>query len=268
MKQASDDAIRVHQDAALIGFTVMELAGFVGWVALWQWRRRGAASRGLVPVATVLLLVSLAVMGRAANLGGEIRHPEIRADGVAAPGGDPKRFMTYAIGQVAVYSTWVWPAAEAVHFLGLVALVRRADRREPADTRDDEADPVCGRASSAALGHAGVRRESDHRHVLLRRTARAVHRKRSVLLEDRVSHDCRRELSVSDGIREGVGASRRRHRRGTGSSQAWGTNRWPSCRSCRGSGCCTQAACSRSWASPSEAGMIALYVTASVAVTS
>ena len=119
MKQAADDAIRVHQDAALIGFTVMELAGFVGWVALWQWRRRGAASPGLVPIATALLIVSLAVMGRAANLGGEIRHPEIRADGVAAPDGDPKRFMTYAIGQVAVYSTWMWPAAEAVHFIGL-----------------------------------------------------------------------------------------------------------------------------------------------------
>ena len=119
LKQAADDPIRVHQDAALIGFTVMEFAGFMAWVALWQWRRHGAASPGLVPVATALLIVSLAVMGWAANLGGEIRHPEIRADGVAAPEGDPKRFMTYAIGQVAVYSTWAWPAAEAVHFLGL-----------------------------------------------------------------------------------------------------------------------------------------------------
>ena len=119
LKQGSEDAIKVHQDAALIGFTVMEFAGFVGWIALWQWRRRGRAANGLVPIATVLLIVSLAVMGRAANLGGEIRHPEIRADGVAAPEGDAKRFMTYTIGQVAVYSTWAWPAAEAVHFLGL-----------------------------------------------------------------------------------------------------------------------------------------------------
>jgi hypothetical protein len=119
VKTVSDDAIRVHQDAALIGFSVMEFAGFVAWTALWQWRRHGRAARGLVPAASVLLLVALAIMGRAANLGGEIRHPEILAGGVAAPGGDPHRFMTWTINQVAVYSMWAWPAAEAVHFLGL-----------------------------------------------------------------------------------------------------------------------------------------------------
>lgn len=119
VKEVSDDAIRVHQDAALIAFTVMEFAGFVGWVALWQWRRHGRAARGLVPAATVLLVLALAVMARAANLGGEIRHPEILESGVAAPAGDPKRFMTWAINQEAVYSRWAWPAAETVHFLGL-----------------------------------------------------------------------------------------------------------------------------------------------------
>ena len=97
----------------------MEFAGFVAWVALWQWRRRGRAGRGLVSGATVLLVVALAVMGRAANVGGEIRHPEIRAAGAAGPAGDPQRFMTSAISDVAVNSPWVWPAAEAVHFLGL-----------------------------------------------------------------------------------------------------------------------------------------------------
>jgi hypothetical protein len=119
VKEVSDDAIRVHQDAALIGFAVMEFAGFAAWVALWQWRRHGRAARGLVPAATVLLVLALALMGRAANLGGEIRHPEILASGVAAPAGNPERFMTWTINQVAVYSRWAWPAAETVHFLGL-----------------------------------------------------------------------------------------------------------------------------------------------------
>jgi len=117
--EVSTDAILVHQDAALLGFAVMEFAGFIGWLALWQTRRRGRAASGLVPAATVLLVVALAVMGRAANLGGEIRHPEIRAAGAASVAGDPERFMTSAIGTVAVYSPWAWPAAEAVHFLGL-----------------------------------------------------------------------------------------------------------------------------------------------------
>jgi hypothetical protein len=120
------DAIRSHHDAALIGFTVMELAGFAAWVALWQSRRRGPSTalgagrpaRGLVSAVTVLLVVALAIMGRAANIGGEIRHPEILAGGAAAPEGDPDRFMTSAISEVAGGSRWAWPAAEAVHFLG------------------------------------------------------------------------------------------------------------------------------------------------------
>jgi hypothetical protein len=127
MRERTDisvDAVRIHHDAALIGFSVMEFAGFLAWVALWQMRRLGRAGRGVVPAAMLLLVVALGIMGRAANLGGDIRHTEIRTadagEGTVAPAeGDPNRFMTSAISRVAVYSTWVWPAAEAVHFLGL-----------------------------------------------------------------------------------------------------------------------------------------------------
>jgi len=116
----SVDTMKLHQDVALFGFIWMMIAGFVAWTALWTWRRHGRPGRGLVPAATLLLVMSLVVMGRAANLGGEIRHPEILSGGVAsAPAGDPNRFFTSAITQVAVYSTWAWPAAETVHFLGL-----------------------------------------------------------------------------------------------------------------------------------------------------
>jgi hypothetical protein len=120
--EVSDNAIRVHQDAALAAFTVLEFAGFAAWIALWQTRRRGGAVPGLVPVVTVLTVVSLALMARAANLGGEIRHPEIRADlteGIAEPANDPERFVTTAISMYMVNSPWAWPAAETVHFLGL-----------------------------------------------------------------------------------------------------------------------------------------------------
>jgi len=120
--ELSDNAMRVHQDAALAGFAVTEFAGFVAWIALWQSRRRGRAARGLVPAATLLSIVALALMARAANLGGEIRHPEIQTGvsaGVAVPAGDPERFVTSKISVVMVNSPWVWPAAETVHFLGL-----------------------------------------------------------------------------------------------------------------------------------------------------
>jgi uncharacterized membrane protein len=118
----SDDAMRVHHDAALAGFTVAEFAGFVAWVALWQSRRHGRVARGLVPAVLLLSVVGLALMARAATLGGEIRHPEIRASvsaDAAASAGDPDRFVTTRISSFMVNSTWGWPACETVHFLGL-----------------------------------------------------------------------------------------------------------------------------------------------------
>jgi len=120
--ELSDNAMRVHQDAALAGFAVTEFAGFVAWIALWQSRRRGRAARGLVPAVTLLSIVALALMARAATLGGEIRHPEIRTDlsaGAAASADDPERFLTTMISMYMVNSPWAWPAAETVHFLGL-----------------------------------------------------------------------------------------------------------------------------------------------------
>jgi hypothetical protein len=118
----SDTAIRLHQDVALFGFTWMEFAGFIGWVALWQARRRGRAAAGMVAAATALTIVALVVMGRAANLGGDIRHPEIRTDlstGAAATAVDPEQFLASKISNVMVNSPWAWPASETVHFLGL-----------------------------------------------------------------------------------------------------------------------------------------------------
>jgi hypothetical protein len=125
----SDIAARMHQDAALTGFALTEFAGFVAWVALWQSRRIGHAGRGLVAAATVLSVIALAIMGRAATLGGEIRHPEIRAAAAAAApvsatdGGEGAdvndQFVAGRISNYMVNSTWAWPAAETVHFLGL-----------------------------------------------------------------------------------------------------------------------------------------------------
>ena len=121
----SDIAARMHQDAALTGFAVTEFAGFVAWVALWQSRRTGHAGRGLVAAATLLSVLALAIMGRAATLGGEIHHPEIRAEGVAPPvvatNGEAvtDQFVAARISSYMVNSTWAWPAAETIHFLGL-----------------------------------------------------------------------------------------------------------------------------------------------------
>ena len=112
----SDSAMRLHQDVALYGFTWLEFAGFLGWITLWQARRHGRPPRGMVVTTTVLLAVAFAVMARAANLGGDIRHPEL---GGAAFTMDAAQFLASKISNVMVNSPWAWPASETVHFLGL-----------------------------------------------------------------------------------------------------------------------------------------------------
>ena len=81
----SPAAIRAHEDAALLAFAVMEVTGFFSWLALWQWRRVAESSRlpgWNVPIVLVLSLVTFGLMARAAELGGDINHPEIREGGL------------------------------------------------------------------------------------------------------------------------------------------------------------------------------------------
>jgi hypothetical protein len=81
----SPAAIRAHEDAALLAFALMEVTGFFSWLALWQWRRVTAAAPlpgWNLPIVLVLSLATFGLMARAAELGGEINHPEIREAGL------------------------------------------------------------------------------------------------------------------------------------------------------------------------------------------
>jgi uncharacterized membrane protein len=61
-------------------------------------------------------------MARAANIGGEIRHPEILSGGPESVGIGPAWFTAASVAGLVVGKTWVWPASEAVHFVGLFLL--------------------------------------------------------------------------------------------------------------------------------------------------
>jgi uncharacterized membrane protein len=116
----SMDMIRAHEDAALLAFVVMEIAGFVAWVSLWQYRVIRAVPRWTSPVVLILSLASFGLMARAADLGGEIRHPEIQTAAAAAPA--PAAGTAREIGAFVTGHTWVWPSCETLHFVGLSIL--------------------------------------------------------------------------------------------------------------------------------------------------
>jgi hypothetical protein len=114
------DAINTHESAALLAFIWMQVTGLVAWLGLWQSRRNSRASRSIVGSVLALSVLTLALMGRAATIGGEIRHPEITANPEGLEVGAPTGWLTSAnIGSFVTDFPWVWPAAETLHFLGL-----------------------------------------------------------------------------------------------------------------------------------------------------
>lgn len=111
----SPQVIAAHQDAALLALILMEITGLVAWIALWRFRRWHLT--GIL----VLAIVTFGLMASAANIGGHIRHPEIRAEATAAP--VPGWPRTAAAGAALVLDhPWVWPICEVFHFVGLCLL--------------------------------------------------------------------------------------------------------------------------------------------------
>jgi hypothetical protein len=111
----SQEVMAAHQDAALLALIVMEVMGLVAWLALWRFRRWHGTG------VLVLAIVTFGLMASAANIGGHIRHPEILAEGMAAPA--PGWPRTAAAGAALVLDNpWVWPILEVFHFVGLCLL--------------------------------------------------------------------------------------------------------------------------------------------------
>ena len=123
----SKAAVAAHQDAALLALAVMELTGITARLALWQFRRIGRISKGIQATVLVLGAITLGLMTNAANIGGEIRHPEIlAAQDVAARGGaGPARGLVNAaaVGTFVTGTAWMWPTCETLHFVGLSLLL-------------------------------------------------------------------------------------------------------------------------------------------------
>jgi hypothetical protein len=72
----TERAIHVHEEAAELAAVATYVGGAIALAALMFFRRRGLGP----PLATLALVVALAAFGlmaRTANLGGQIRHPEI-----------------------------------------------------------------------------------------------------------------------------------------------------------------------------------------------
>jgi len=116
----SKSMVETHEGAALVALGFMEVTGAFAWLGLWQFRRLARVPNWNLAVTLVFTLVSLGLMARVSNLGGEIRHAEIRAgQGTVTPEGALAR----TVGSFVTDTRWMWPTCETLHFIGLTLLL-------------------------------------------------------------------------------------------------------------------------------------------------
>jgi hypothetical protein len=116
----SKSMIETHEGAAFVAFGFMEFTGVFAWLGLWQFRRLARVPGWNLAVILVLTLVSIGLITRASNLGGEIRHAEIRSgqETVTTEGA-----LARTVGDFVANTSWMWPTCETLHFVGLSLLV-------------------------------------------------------------------------------------------------------------------------------------------------
>jgi uncharacterized membrane protein len=112
--------IEAHEAAALPAFVVMIVNGALAWLGLWQYRRSGRVPKSTQLVVMALSVIAFGLMARAANMGGDIRHPEIRDFVQAAEGGQPlaRAYGDFVQG-IKSGSRWVWATLQTLHFIGM-----------------------------------------------------------------------------------------------------------------------------------------------------
>ncbi|HEX6750548.1 MAG TPA: hypothetical protein VF092_24880 [Longimicrobium sp.] len=81
----SEALIERHEEAALVALLLLSAVGALSLVELLAFRRR-AVPRPLILATLLAALLPAAAMGYTANLGGQIRHAEIRAGAPVAGG--------------------------------------------------------------------------------------------------------------------------------------------------------------------------------------
>jgi len=120
--EVSKTMIEAHETAALVALGIMELTGALAWLGLWQYRRLSRLPQGTLLAVLLAGLLTFGLMGRAANIGGDIRHPEIRTSPVSADSAPAEPPLARVIGDAMVNLKWGWPASETAHFIGLCLL--------------------------------------------------------------------------------------------------------------------------------------------------
>ncbi|HSZ21148.1 MAG TPA: DUF6644 family protein [Candidatus Acidoferrum sp.] len=128
----SDDLIERHHGAAMLALLFMEFTGALALTALWKSRgiSRPARWNGIMSAVLLFSIVTVGLMARVGNTGGDIRHPEIASQkqGVTEELMISKIIYTFEpspdkFAELMTASKWWWAFMMDLHFVGLVMLI-------------------------------------------------------------------------------------------------------------------------------------------------
>jgi uncharacterized membrane protein len=120
MDEMHQTAAETHEGAAFLALVAIQITGALAFLGLWSLRRTGELSHGATAVIFVFAAVSFVLVAGAANLGGEIRHIEIRPAQESVTAIGP---LARTVGNYVRDTPWTWVTAETLHFVGLTLLL-------------------------------------------------------------------------------------------------------------------------------------------------
>ena len=110
--------IQMHESLAFVSYVLIVFVGGLAWLGLWLFRRLKQVPTWNMAAVALLGLITFGVVAQAANVGGEIRHTEIR---VSTETTEPP--LGQDIANFINASPWSWAALEAIHMVGLTLLI-------------------------------------------------------------------------------------------------------------------------------------------------
>lgn len=129
VRGVSDALIQRHEASAMLSLWFMEAAGAFALIGLWQSHRSSRPARWNIATVLVLSLLTVGLMARTGNTGGDIRHPEINPGETRVTEGtigsmirvfepNPTKFSLLMVD-----SKYWWAFMMTLHFIGLILIV-------------------------------------------------------------------------------------------------------------------------------------------------
>lgn len=122
----SNALIQRHLGSAELALWFIVITGALAVIGLWQAGRMAHPRRWNTSAVLLSSLLTMILMARTGNTGGEIRHPEVRFDqSASATGGLLAHFEPSppVFTHLMIVNKWWWAFMMALHFIGLSLLV-------------------------------------------------------------------------------------------------------------------------------------------------